>query len=346
MSEHNILSGTAKKLVDHGRSNNIRNGNDAELFAASRIVQAIGGEIRWGSRNEDGRKIDLICSYDHPYPPTNDNERTITLVQIKSGPSFGEKAPIGFTLKGAAKSKAKRATHPIIVVWVDRIEGHIYWAFIHSGTMPGKQHYGEHHKLTPASKFDFVRCLARFLPVNSGGKGLILKEPSATSLKEKRDFIEAQYRSNREIYNPTFGKIECTKIAWRHMYRASRSESNKQQSDIIVPYLGRILVQNPTALYECNGPDTVIEKVLNGFTHRSCEFNLQYDSVKLFENGSLKSIRVNVRVVEEIRWPSDWMDDVTYSQRVDRRVILLSSHYKELENKRIPDAQNSLDCPN
>lgn len=49
------------------RAENIDNGNDAEVLAASFLVMAIGAEISWGSRNEDGRKIDLICSYDHPW---------------------------------------------------------------------------------------------------------------------------------------------------------------------------------------------------------------------------------------------------------------------------------------
>jgi hypothetical protein len=345
MRTHNIFSGKKIKVVDHGVDNTVRNGDDAEIFAASRIVQALGGEVRWGSRNEDGRKIDLFCSYDHPYPPTSAKERTLTLIQIKSGPTYGEKLPNGFKLKGAAKTKAKRATHPLIIVWVDRIEGHIYWAFVHSATFPGVQRYGEHHKLSPASRYDFVRCLAKFLPASVGGKGLILKEYKASILKEKRKLLKEHYKRNREVYNPTFGKIECTKIAWRHMYRRDRSEENKKQSDIIIPYLGKILVQNPTSLYECNGPDTIIEKEVNGFTHRSCEFTLQYDSVQLNIEEKRVKIRVNIRIVEEIRWPSGWMDDVTYSQRIDRRVILLSSHFKKIKDERKSDAQNSLDCP-
>lgn len=43
------------------RENNIENGNDAEVYAASLIIKAIGAEVSWSSRNEDGRKIDLYA---------------------------------------------------------------------------------------------------------------------------------------------------------------------------------------------------------------------------------------------------------------------------------------------
>ena len=62
-----LFNKTTSPIPQQNRINNIDNGNDAEILAASLLLRSIGSEISWSSRNEDGRKIDLICSYDHPW---------------------------------------------------------------------------------------------------------------------------------------------------------------------------------------------------------------------------------------------------------------------------------------
>ena len=71
-------------VAEFSRKNNHDNGNEAEFLSASSLISAFGAEIRWGSRNEDGSKIDLFISFNHPWK----EDRIILLVQIKSGNGY------------------------------------------------------------------------------------------------------------------------------------------------------------------------------------------------------------------------------------------------------------------
>ena len=96
-------------------------------MATAILAMAVGGEICWGSRNEDGRKIDLICSYDHPWIP---KERIIFLVQVKLGDSYGKRTVSGFKLKTNAITSVQRSTHSMCFIWVDRNTESLFWAYI------------------------------------------------------------------------------------------------------------------------------------------------------------------------------------------------------------------------
>jgi hypothetical protein len=83
-SELLISQKLPKQLVKN--SLNAQNNKDAEILAASVLANAFNAEVRWGSRNEDGSKIDLFISYDHPWEKKG--ERIVVLVQVKSGSSY------------------------------------------------------------------------------------------------------------------------------------------------------------------------------------------------------------------------------------------------------------------
>ena len=290
-------------------------------MAASFLVTAIGAEISWGSRNEDGRKIDLICSYDHPW---FEKERFIILVQVKSGESFGEKLSNGFKLKSSAKNSAKRTTHPICIIWINRKSSDSFWAYIHPRTESKPQKYGDNHRLNPTTRYDLARCQAQFLPIKKGGSGIIMNEKEI-DLKKIRKNSLAKYKSYQKkgLFCPSLGRIEVTRIGWRHMFRMSRASSNKAKSYTTINFLDKIISDTPTDIYisKCELTEQA------EYNYRKSEYVLIYRDVKE-QNDQLSKIKVVVRIIEEIRWPKDWHINSTLTQFIERRNVLLSCYYK------------------
>ncbi len=306
------------------RSENISNGNDAEVYSASMLLKAIGAEVSWGSRNEDGRKIDLICSYDHPWV---EKERVIFLVQVKSGPTYGVKLNNGYKLLTAAKKSAIRTSHPICIIWVDRTTNSSFWAYVHPFSTISNQTYGNNHRVEPSMGYDIARCQAKNIPLKQGGKGIIITELIG-DLKNKRLVAINKYKelkTNPPI-SPNLGIIEITRIGWRHMFRKTRASDFKSKSLNLIPYLRKILQDKPSEIYVTNS--NFSEQ--NGFTYRNTEYVLKFNDVKLYNKVYTTSEKTTVvtRLVEEIRWPTDWENDSMLRQNVDRRVVLLSAYYK------------------
>lgn len=313
-----------KKLpvAKQSRENNIENGNDAEVYSASILLKAIGAEISWSSRNEDGRKIDLICSYDNPWVS---KERIIFFVQVKSGDSYGRLNQSGFTLLTAAKKAAQRTSHSICIIWVDRNSNSTYWAYIHPFSTKLTQDYSNYHKITPATKFDIARCQSRSIPGKENGSGIIIRALNG-SIKSKREYALKHYKrlKSKEIINPNLGKIEFTRIGWRHMFRKQRTLTNKEKSIQVIPYLDIILENKPTKIYITKFDQEIIQN----FEYRICEYVLTYDEVKVNINGIVETKTVIIRLLEEIRWPNNWQNNSMLSQLVDRKIVLLNSYYK------------------
>ena len=126
------------------RKLNGQNGNDAEILSASFLVNAFNAEVRWGSRNEDGSKIDLFISYAHPW---KNGERIILFVQIKSGVSYGKMEDGKLKLYKKAFDEVKRELNNICLIWLDQIEGECYWAYIHPQGPSNVTEYGKNHLL-------------------------------------------------------------------------------------------------------------------------------------------------------------------------------------------------------
>lgn len=309
--------------IDQSRALNISNGNDAEIYAASKLLTAVGAEVSWGSRNEDGRKIDLIASYDHPW---HNKERIIFLVQVKSGSTYGEKLPSGFKLLASAKKSAQRTSHSICIIWADRTANCSYWAYVHPNSTKTNQIYGENHSISPAMRFDIARSQSKTLPRKIGGSGIIMAQKES-DLKSKRSVALIKYRhlKSQNIINPNLGEVKFSRIGWRHMFRRSRSSENKDSSLMVINYLQRILEDKPTSIYISDFKIETIES----FTYRKSEYVLSYDSVKYYDGGSLVRGKVIIRLIEEIRWPENWESHATLSQQVDREVTFLSCYFKK-----------------
>jgi len=309
---------------DDGVGSNQQNGNEAEILGAANLLRAMGAEVSWGSRNEDNRKIDLIASYDHPWIK---RERILILVQVKSGSTYGVKEPDGFKLLSAAKKAVMRISHPICLIWIDRKTQSNYWAYIHPNSTPTNQTYKDNHLISPPMRFDIARSQSKFIPIKQGGKGVLMPYGDFSDLKKRRSKVLSEYKSlkNLNLVNPNLGKVEITRIGWRHMFRKNRAATNKESSLIVIPYLKNIIQDKPSTIYVSD----IKTKTLNNYKYRRSEYILSYADVKLFRDKKTTKVKVVIRLIEEIRWPEDWALNAYLGQLIERKVSLLSSYYKE-----------------
>ena len=318
-----LLESKPYRQGDDSVSSNQQNGNEAEILGAANLLRAMGAEVSWGSRNEDGRKIDLIASYDHPWIQ---KERVLILVQVKSGPTYGVKTNDGFKLFSAAKKAVMRTSHPICLIWIDRRSQSNYWAYIHPNSTPTNQIYKNNHLVSPPIRFDIARSQSKFIPNKEGGKGIIISYGDFSNLKQRRRETLNTYKALKSItlINPNLGEIEISRIGWRHMFRKSRAKENKESSLVVIPYLEKIIQDKPTSIYV----SSLKEKTLDNYKYRRSEYVLSYDDVKLFKEGTTTRVKLIIRLIEEIRWPENWISNAYLSQLIDRKVTLLSSYYK------------------
>lgn len=319
-----LLEKIPYKSPDNSIHSNIENGNEAEILGAANLLRAMGAEVSWASRNEDGRKIDLIASYDHPWIK---KERVLLLVQVKSGATYGIKLTDGFKLLSSAKKAVMRTSHPICLIWIDRESQNNYWAYIHPNSTPINQNYKDNHIVSPPMRFDIARSQAKFIPNKTGGKGIIMSYNQGISVKEKRQLALTKYKLLKQVnlIVPNLGQVEITRIGWRHMFRKTRAAENKESSLVVIPYLDKIIQDNPSFTYV----SSLFNKSVDNYHYRRSEYVLSYDDVKIFKDGVNKKVKVVARFIEEIRWPSDWSVNPYLGQLIDRKVTLLSCYYKE-----------------
>ena len=316
---------------DQGKKFNLQNGSDAEKLAASTLIQACSGEIGWGSREEDGRKIDIFLSYEHPWRP---KERIIILTQIKSGEYFGSERSDGFTLKRSGKSSALRTSHSICVVWVSRNSNKCFWSYLHPNSSGRTQQYGDHHMVTPALRYDLARCHSRFSPGGMiGGRGLIVSKKDG-DLKARRKHAKKKYEALQMngLFSPVLGDISVTRLGWRHMFRASRKQEHKSSSLDAIPILEHLLPHVPTShhLTSCT-----LEKIGDN-EFRTAEHLLKFSSIDVYdrENQTLEPMEVVVRLLEEVRYPVNWASHAMLRQTICRKVGLLACYIKVRSSQR------------
>jgi hypothetical protein len=306
-----------------GRAQNPINGSDSESYAMAKVILACRGEGQWGSREEDNSKIDMFFSAPHPW---HKGERLVVLAQVKSGPSFGASLPQGFKLTGAAKGAAIRTNHGVCVTWVDRDANRIFWAYVHPTTTTRPQEYGAYHEVAPPMLYDLARCAGQKRPGASGGRGIIVRKRSS-ELSARRKRVKAGYQALDAVFSPALGRIELTRLGWRHMFRKGRREESKASSLDLLPYLQKLLEQWPSA-HAITEHKTFVS---NGYIHRICEHLMKFDRVEIqtIRSAEPKPVIAHIRVIEEVRYPQNWESNVMLSQLVSRRVVLRSAYWKE-----------------
>lgn len=318
-----LFSGRAAPTPLQTDEKNAINGSDAESYAASQLLRAIRAEVGWGSRNEDGSKIDLFLSFTHPWIR---GERIILLVQVKSGASYGSIKGDGFLLRRSVIGQVRRSSHPICIVWVDRDQNRCFWAYVHPNTTDSEQVYRGHHLITPCIAFDIARCQANVSYLTRGGNGVVIKG-HGSEVKTLRRLARLRYKElgQTPVISPVLGRVEFTSLAWRHMTRKNRTKIRKTASLETIPYIGLLLKQLPTSHRVMN----VHYRDAGGWQHRTTEHVLTFDQPYYKRLHATTPLRktVRVRLLEEVRYPTNWDNKAMLSQEIERRVVLVSCYY-------------------
>lgn len=321
-----LLKSRVKVIPRQDPPFNPLNGSDAESYAMAKLLLACRGEGAWGSRADDNAKIDMILSCQHPWIK---NENMVVLTQVKSGDKYGYLEESGFVLKKAAKFAAVRTSHDICIIWVDRNNNKLFWAYVHPETTVKKQYYGAYHEVSPATIFDLARCMSKGGRYAKGGKGIVIRKRD-TNITQRRKSVKEVYldfQKHSRIKSPVLGKIELTRIGWRHMFRSGRRKENKEASLNIIPYLSRLLARVPS----CHAITDSSQFIIKKFVYCRREHILKFDdlTVSQRERVNMKGFTAHIRLVEEIRYPVDWSIQAMLSQEVERRVVLKSAYYKK-----------------
>ena len=305
------------------------NGDNAECLAAGKLLLCLQGEVSWGSRNEDGRKIDLFLSFDHPWI---NKERILLLTQVKSGLAYGciskEKKDSkgkkitsdGFILKKKTIEDNFRNSHDLMIIWVDRKTNKLFWAYIHKNTKIESSFYGLHHEVSPAMLYDVPRVIGKQTTSISGGKGVTIGQLDK-DLKENRKKAKIIYRdlAENKIISPVLGEVEFSRLGWRHMFRISRKKKHKKMSLQTIFYIENILKQAPT-LHKVIDFNQFEE---NDYIYRQITHILTYSKVMLFNKDK---IEIKVKLKEETSYPIDWSNDALLFQKIRRRVVFINSY--------------------
>lgn len=298
-------------------------GADGEAVAASMLLTAFGAEIRWGSRMEDNRKMDVFISYEHPW---HNSERIVLLSQIKAGSSFGRVHTNGIKFYKTTLEKVKRPINDIFLVWFNPDDQQCYWAYVHPNNKTKNYSYGKNHKLTPSIRFEAARIITRnHTFYEKGASWLILNlRASVLSLKDLRKERHSFYNNINVVQNPLLGNIEFTELGWKHMFRASRHRRYKQQSLSLIPYLKHILRCQPTAYWI----NKFKESKRKDYEFRQYHYVFSYADVK--SNTGDERYNIIIKVIEEIGYPLCWKSETLLSQKILRRVVFQSCSLKEM----------------
>lgn len=310
-----------KESLDFSRKQNPQNGNDSEIISASNILQALGAEISWGSRNEDNSKIDLLISFNHPW---NHGQRILLLAQVKSGASFG-KVDKKIKIYRRGIQEAKKSLNNILLVWFDHNTKENYWSYIHQNTNPKIVELGRNHILSPATRFEVARCINKNISQNRfNSRGIILNFKNKTSdISNFRKDTKLIYRKHKEITNPLYGNILFTNYGWKHMFRKTRLKKYKLDSLIIIPYLKQLLRFQPDRHW------------INNFEIQSHNINkiysyehvLRYENIK--NNITEDKFEVVIKLIEEVGFPENWKQENLLTQKVKRKVVVKSCSLKK-----------------
>jgi hypothetical protein len=322
-----------KPRLDTLEQNKI-NGKSAERYFAALLTIALEARVFWGTRTEDDSKVDLMTVLNHPWL---ENRVEVIFTQVKSGLSYCEIKNKRLVVHKDKFSHLTKRNHNTLVCWSTVNNNCPYWFIIKANSSYFRTTYSEIHILNPASRFDIIRILTS-TAIKNGGKGLIFKRENSRQEYSNQEFISLRVKAKRifndlkisELYNPLFGKIEFTRLGWRHMTRASRLNNYKIASYEIIPILKFLLSKTPSKHYLFdyeNKNDKENE-------YRYNEYLMEYDNVKCYDNesGEKIEIKIYVKLLELIGYNKNWRDVANTTTETNRRVIFKSIYYKTKRN--------------
>ncbi|RXR23040.1 DUF4365 domain-containing protein [Flavobacterium stagni] len=311
---------------------NIINGKLAERYFASILTTALDARVSFTSRTEDDAKLDLVTIMSHPWKK---NTVEILFTQVKSGKTYAQVVENKLIVNKDELTDLLNRNHNSLICWTEVNDDNAYWFFIKAKARFFKTEYNISHKFSPLTKFDLLRLTTSSNDKN-GGSGLIFNRKNIRSEYSKDDYVKLRNEAKlnykkfkkEETINPLFGKIEFTRLGWRHITRESRWYRYEVASLEIIRILDKILSLSPSNHYiiNCyeNNDDT-------NFSFREVEYLLSYEKVKAYnkETHKLENVTVFIKLLEIGTYLKEWKQRPKNTSAIYRRVIFKSIYYKQ-----------------
>ena len=310
---------------------NKKNGKAIERYIASLLTVALNARVNFTSRTEDDAKIDLVTLFSHPW--LDNNVETIA-TQVKSGASYCTLQNDNLILTKKQFSGLLNSNNWLLVCWsrVEKEQG--YWFLIKPHSKFIKLEYNSNHIINPLTKFHLIRVLYSSNSKN-GGKGLIFKQKNNRQEYKYKDYIKLRLSAkekylslkNSKIINPVFGKIEFTRIGWRHITRESRWHYFKTASFEVLKVVDNLLQVSPSKHYTLKH----ITKEEDGEIYIENEFLLNYSSAKVFDSEMEDTFQceIFIKLLEVSSYRRDWKESAVKNNSYFRRIIFKSIYYKQ-----------------
>jgi hypothetical protein len=303
---------------------NKENGKSTERFFAANLTITLNARVFWATRTEDDSKVDLVTVMSHPW---ENNQVDVLFTQVKSGNTFCNISEGQLKVKKKQFNKLLNRNHNTLVCWSLVDKETPYWFIIKANAKYFRTTYKQNHKLTPVTRFDISRILTSYNNTN-GGKGLTFLVDDKKFL-EKRETAKGIYKKLKlkTIICPLLGKIEFSRLGWRHITRKERLNSYKNNSFDILPLLHKILERTPSK-HICHKSDFWND---DENEYRVCEYILTYNDVQCQVKNDKKTLEtdVYVKVLEYTSYKKRWREAANFSTDINRRVVFKSVYYKE-----------------
>ncbi|ORE49875.1 hypothetical protein IPC725_27425 [Pseudomonas aeruginosa] len=273
-------------------------GAAAARYAAGILGIATCAETSATTMTEDAAKVDVKFSFRH----IAQNKKLLTVhAQVKAGPSYrrtSDAESITLAIDKETLGALSGTGMPGLVIWVppppmDRI----YWYVtdprrpLKTPTKISKSQY-----VRPSLRYDLTR-LYDYASWTHRNKAQTIAAMSADVMPRAKAAYKAL--KMQEWNNPLVGKLQITRLAWRHITRRSKSEARRTLSLRAVPYLKAFLGTQPDR-YTCN---FVSLEVIGSITKETRYLMCWYRQAFTID-GESHSLLVRIR--EEITYPTAW----------------------------------------
>ncbi|AQX50415.1 hypothetical protein [Elizabethkingia anophelis] len=307
------------------------NGKESERHIAGLLTTAINARVSFTSRTEDDAKIDLITCFSHPWL---NNEVQVLSTQVKSGNSFCSIDNDKLILIKKKFSNLLNRNNWALVCWTTTDNKNSFWFLIKPNSKFIKLEYNSNHIINPLTKFHLIRIIYS-IDSRNGGKGLVFKRKNSRQDYERNEFLNlrkcAKQKYSRlkkiNIINPLFGKIEFTRLGWRHITRESRWYYFKTASFEVLSILDKLLSVSPSKHYTLKHLKNESDELI----YIENEYLLNYSNTKVFDAEQKKNLNVEVfiKILEISCYKKAWKETPLNNNFTFRRVIFKSIYYKQ-----------------
>ena len=272
--------------------------------------------------DEEAGKVDLRISFRHAFNP---KQLLTAVAQIKSGPSYRRRTSDTRKITLQLDRETVTAMHGLagIILWVPPSPSErIYWyasdprrPLSLSPRIPHSQF------VRPSIRYDLTRLLEHRNWTNALPRQTVSNmDDGAVIGSAKKAYSKLK---STAVVNPLVGRLNITRLAWRHVTRRSKVARERTLNLRATPHLPAFLTQHPTRF-------TVDQASIDRFGSHSRDRRYilcWYRNALVIDN---KSYSLAVRIREEISYPTQWLQTPLSVNRIVQ-IATLESWWCKLE---------------